>query len=291
MSRWPRRPAPPTGEQTRAGRWAGLVCLLTLTVIGPPLGLLWAAVAPRLDVRAVVATGSETAFAAQADIDATFGFLCLGVGVIAGLVARWRASDAGWPVPVGLAIGGLAASLLAGWVGHEIRSPGVLSQLPANANEQLVDLVDMRVRSSGLYLVLPVAALATLALSLWLTTALAARRRGQAKPPDQPGWGGPARGPAPDEVFAQASAFRPVGPLPLGGVPPGTFPPAHQPPPGNGARPGPAAADGTGGDGQRLRGPAAPATGGGGGEPGQPAAEGSVSPPGTSGGTAPSGSP
>lgn len=179
---------------------AGLAFLLGLTVAGPLLGLLWAAIAPRLDVAAGI-SGSETAFTAQADIDATFGFICLAAGIVAGVLARWRAADAGWPVPVGLAGGGLAGSLLAGWIGHLVRSPGALHQLPPHAPAYVVGLVDVKVRATGLYLVLPVTALVVLAFALWLPAAL--RRR-----PDAPV--AEADGPsAPDETFAAAAAFRP----------------------------------------------------------------------------------
>ncbi|ADP80432.1 hypothetical protein [Pseudofrankia inefficax] len=180
---------------------AGLVFLLGLTAAGPLLGLLWAAVAPRLDVAAGI-SGSETAFTAQADIDATFGFICLGAGVVAGVLARWRAADGGWPVPAALAGGGFAGSLLAGWIGHLVRSPGVLRKLPPHAPAYVAGLVDFKVRATGLYLVLPVTALLVLAFALWLPTALV--RRANVPPP------GPDEQPAPDEAFAAASAFRPA---------------------------------------------------------------------------------
>jgi hypothetical protein len=183
---------------------AGLAFLLGLTVAGPLLGLLWAAVAPRLNVAAGI-SGSETAFTAQADIDATFGFICLAAGIVAGGLARWRAADAGWPLPVGLAGGGLAGSLLAGWIGHLVRSPGALHQLPPHAPAYVAGLVDVKVRATGLYLVLPVTALLVLALALWLPAALL--RRPVA--PDAPVAEADGQS-APDEAFAAAAAFRPA---------------------------------------------------------------------------------
>ncbi|WP_045880143.1 hypothetical protein [Pseudofrankia sp. DC12] len=180
---------------------AGLAFLLGLTAAGPLLGLLWAAVSPRLDVTAGI-SGSETAFTAQADIDATFGFICLAAGIVAGALARWRAADGGWPVPVGLAGGGFAGSLLAGWIGHLVRSPSVLHKLPPHAPAYVAGLVDVKVRATGLYLVLPVTALLVLAFALWLPVALVRR-------PNVPG-PGPGEQPATDEAFAAASAFRPA---------------------------------------------------------------------------------
>jgi hypothetical protein len=206
----------PAGLRTGGDLRAGLVCLSALVVAGPLLGLVWAAVAPRLDVAAGIG-GSETAFTAQADIDATFGFVCLGAGIIAGALARWRAPDGGWPVGVGLGGGGLAASLLAGWVGHLVRSPGVLHRLPPHTSGYIVGLVDLRVRSHGLYLVLPFVALLVLALSLWLPNGWAPAGRAEPAAEDRPA--------APDEVFAAASAFRPATALPPAGPLPEAAPP------------------------------------------------------------------
>jgi hypothetical protein len=231
---WPGPPQPePEPEPARARRRrraarsvggdlrAGLIFLGALVLAGPLLGLLWAALAPRLDVAAATG-GSETAFTAQADIDATFGFICLGAGVLAGALARWRSPDGGWPVATGLAGGGLAGSLLAGWVGHAVRSPSAVHQLPPDASSYLVGLVEMRVRSHGLYLVLPAVALLVLALSLWLPNGWSQ--------PNQPGDTGAL---APDELFAAATGFRPV-PASSAGDP---APPVTQPPPDPGQPP------------------------------------------------------
>ncbi|OHV40595.1 MULTISPECIES: hypothetical protein [Pseudofrankia] len=251
------------GLYRRPGVRAGIVCLLALTAAGPLLGLLWAATAPHLDVAASI-SGSENAFTTQADIDAIFGFICLGAGIAAGVLARLKAADGGWPVPVGLTVGGFAGSLLAGWIGHLIRSPGVLDKLPPNAGNYVIDLVDMRVRATGLYLVLPVVALLVLALSLWLP---APWPRGR-------GWGGtdelvaePGAPAEPDAVFAAASAFQPP-PLPFaddeppapatdggvsatdGGAPAGAGP--------NGAASHGAAPNGSGRTGASAAGPADP---------------------------------
>ncbi|MBL7500380.1 hypothetical protein I6A84_13200 [Frankia sp. CNm7] len=247
------------------GLRAGLVCLLGLTLAGPLLGLLWAAVSPRLDLTAAI-SGSETAFAAQGDIDATFGFICLGAGVVAGLLARWRAADAGWPVPVALGLGGGAGSLIAGAVGHAIRSPDVLDKLPDGANDYVIDLVDMKVRAPGLYLVLPVVALLVLALTLWLPAPWPPRRRASRTPPEEQ---------EPDAVFATASAFRPVAHLPMSTAlddPAVTVNPSGPPVAGatpNGASPHGstnASANGSGSDGA---GPDDPASSGAPGPPGE----------------------
>jgi hypothetical protein len=181
---------------------AGLAFLLGLTAAGPLLGLLWAAISPRLDVAAGI-SGSETAFTTQADIDATFGFIGLAAGIVAGVIARWRAADGGWPVPLGLAGGGLVGSLLAGWIGHLVRSPAALRHLPPHAPAYVAGLVDVKVRATGLYFVLPATAVIVLAVAIWLPAAVVRRR------PEPPG---PEA--APGDAFAAASAFLPSVPPP-----------------------------------------------------------------------------
>jgi hypothetical protein len=140
-----------------------------MVAVGPLLGLLWAATAPKLDVAAVVA-GHTAELGVQSEIDIYFGLVTAVAGVVGGLLAFWRAADAGWPVPAGLAAGGCAGALLAGWVGHRVRSPGLLDALPAGADPVVVDLVDMRVRAGGLYLAYPTAALVVLALLIWVSS-------------------------------------------------------------------------------------------------------------------------
>lgn len=163
----------------RARLLAGLVCALAMVLAGPPLGLLWAASAPRLDVEAAL-SGAMSVFGAQSTTDVYFALICAVAGVVAGLVAGWRAAGAGWPVPVGLAAGGVAGSLLAGWIGELRRSGEVLDSLPPNATALLRDLAEFHVRATGLYLVLPGVALLVLALFLWAggtTLGLPWRRR------------------------------------------------------------------------------------------------------------------
>ncbi|CUU59471.1 hypothetical protein Ga0074812_12841 [Parafrankia irregularis] len=153
-------------QSMRARLLAGAVCALAMVVVGPLLGLLWAACAPHLDVAAVLA-GAMSVFSVQSTVDAYFAMICAVAGVIGGLVTYWRAADVGWPVAVGLGAGGVAGSLLAGEVGRLRRSDAALDSLPPNATDLLRDLADFHVRATGLYLVLPGVALLVLALALW----------------------------------------------------------------------------------------------------------------------------
>jgi hypothetical protein len=164
-----------------------------MAIAGFPLGLLWAAAAPHLDVTGAL-HGNESAFAVQSDIDARFALICAVAGLVGGLVAFWRARDAGFAVPLGLAAGGLGGALIAGWIGHLRRSPGLLHSLPTNASPVLVDLIDLRVRAHGLYLVMPVVALGVFAIGLWATSR--PRRGPRGERPTAPGSGGAVPGPA-----------------------------------------------------------------------------------------------
>jgi hypothetical protein len=119
---------------------------------------------------ALVLAGSSAELDVQSGIDAYFAFITAVAGAIGGLVAFWRAADSGWPVPVGLAAGGFGGALLAGWVGHLVRSPGLMRALPPGTDKVVVDIVDMQVRATGLYLVFPVTALAVLAVLIWATS-------------------------------------------------------------------------------------------------------------------------
>lgn len=110
--------AVPVAEEVRAGLVAAVVTLL----VAAPVGLLWAAVAPRVDV---VISGSrvDLADSGSAAFIAGDGFFLLAValaGVVGGLVAWWLARQPGPGVVLGLALGGLAAAYVAMVVGQQV---------------------------------------------------------------------------------------------------------------------------------------------------------------------------
>ncbi|WP_139342175.1 MULTISPECIES: hypothetical protein [Protofrankia] len=159
----------------RSGLFTGLLCALVMAAFGLPVGLLWALTAPRLNVRAVLA-GSEIVFDAQAGVDVYFAVICVVAGLIGGLLGFWRGRDSGWPVPVGLALGGIGGSLLASWIGHVLRSARAVSQLPEGASSLVIQLVEFRLRSSGFLLVLPAVSLLVLSVLSWLSLFVMPRR-------------------------------------------------------------------------------------------------------------------
>jgi hypothetical protein len=157
-----------------------LVVAVSLVVAGGPLGLLWAATSPRLDVKAALA-GSEAAFDAQAGIDVHFALLALIFGVVAGALVGWRGRRSSWPVPLALAVGGVGGSLIAAQIGHLRESSRVLDQLPENIRGSVSNIVDFVLRSHGYHVVFPVAALLT-----YLIIVVATTRSEPASLPDAP---------------------------------------------------------------------------------------------------------
>lgn len=146
-----------------------LVVAVGMVVAGVPLGLLWAATSPKLDVKAALA-GSEGAFNAQAGIDIHFALLALIFGVVAGGIVGWRARKGSWPVSLALAIGGLGGSLVAAQIGHLRESSRVLDQLPENIRGRVSDIVDFVLRTHGYHVVFPAAALITYLIIVVATT-------------------------------------------------------------------------------------------------------------------------
>lgn len=114
----------PAGSEARRAYGAAALVALGSVVAGVVAGVLWAAIAPRVQYQVYTlkpptayATNPETsAFIAA---DGTYSFIALGAGVLAGLLSylfairRWRA------VPmIGLVAGSVAAAFIMAWVGH-----------------------------------------------------------------------------------------------------------------------------------------------------------------------------
>ncbi|MCW2546402.1 MAG: hypothetical protein JWN96_862 [Mycobacterium sp.] len=154
---------------------SSIVVAITLIIAGVPLGLLWGWTTPKLNVNEALGgkTGilSEATFNTQAGIDVHFAFLALIFGVVAGAIVGWRGRSASWPLPIGLAVGGAAGSLVAAQIGHLMESNEVLKQIPASIRgTQLSRLMDFTLRSHGFHAVFPVAALLTFLLIVLIST-------------------------------------------------------------------------------------------------------------------------
>jgi hypothetical protein len=165
----PRRP-PRSSLATTGDVVAGVVAAAVMLVAGIPLGLLWGATAPKVDVADLLNNSAETALEAQPAADARFALIAAVFGIVAGLFAVWRGRRAGWPLPVGLLLGGLGGSLIAGQVGHLLESDKVLKQVPATANPLLRQVVDVGVRADGVHAAYPLLALLVFLVLVALTT-------------------------------------------------------------------------------------------------------------------------
>jgi hypothetical protein len=148
---------------------SAVVVAVLLVVAGVPMGLLWAATTPKLNVKAALA-GSEAAFNVQGGADVHFALWALIFGVVAGALVGWRGRRGSWTLPVALAVGGVGGSLVAAQVGHLRGSNQVLDQLPQDIRGRVSNIVDFVLRSHGFHVVFPVAALLTYLIIVVATT-------------------------------------------------------------------------------------------------------------------------
>lgn len=141
------------------------VVAVALTLVGAPLGVLWALLSPPLDLVAV-ANGSEDAFRVQLSADLVLGVLAVVVGVAAGVLAWTRRPRHGAAVVLGLAVGGLLAGLVAARVGYLYELPGLRESVRPDIGQQTLDLVSFRLRAQPVLVVLPLVAVGAFAALL-----------------------------------------------------------------------------------------------------------------------------
>lgn len=140
---------------------AGVLTVVAMVLVGAPVGLLWAAVAPRVEV--VVAADGGTMLASPDNdgffaVDAAFLALALVAGVLCGAVAFWLGRAHGPGVVVGLAVGGLLAAEVARRTG-ELVDAGE-AQAVLDAGQAGVVELSVRLRAEAARLAWPVGALA-----------------------------------------------------------------------------------------------------------------------------------
>jgi hypothetical protein len=148
---------------------SAIVVAVVLVVVGVPMGLIWGATTPKLDVKQAL-NGSEAAFNAQGGAEVHFALLALIFGVVAGAVVGWIGRRGSWTLPLALAVGGVGGSLVAAQVGHLQESSSVLDQLPQDIRGRVSDLADFTLRSHGFHVVFPVAALLTYLIFMLATS-------------------------------------------------------------------------------------------------------------------------
>ena len=164
LSAVPSRTSPPWWSDA----WAGLLTVAVTVLVGAPVGLLWAALAPRVAVE-IVAGDVEVLDRWSDGFIAADGYYLAAVlvaGVVGGLLTWWRASAHGPAVVVALAVGGLAAAWVAMVVGGLV-GQGSAAELVA-AGVQGRQELPVRLRATSAVLGWPIASLTTyLLVALW----------------------------------------------------------------------------------------------------------------------------
>ena len=163
--------APPPARAPGTPLWhdvrAGVLTVVVTVLVGAPVGLLWAALAPRV---AVEVTGKDVqvldtyrdGFIA---VDGWFFAAVVLAGLVGGVLAWRLGAPHGPAVVLGLAVGGLAAAWIAARVGGEVDR--VTAQQLVESGVQGRRELAVRLRSTSALIGWPLASLlAFLALSL-----------------------------------------------------------------------------------------------------------------------------
>lgn len=113
----------PAASRLPSDTAAGVVAAVVIVLLGAPVGLLWATVAPR--VQLIVRGPGDAVFAERAsqafvDADVAFGALTLVAGLACGALAAWLGRRHGPGVVVGLLAGGLLAAYVAARTGERV---------------------------------------------------------------------------------------------------------------------------------------------------------------------------
>jgi hypothetical protein len=138
---------------------AGLVTVVVTVLVGAPVGLLWAALAPRVDV---VVAGADVQLVDPGSSgfiagDAAFLAAALVAGLVAGIVAWRLGREHGPAVVVGLAVGGLIASYVAMQVGQQVGLDEVRSAVEGGQQGRLE--LSLRLRAQEALVAWPVGGL------------------------------------------------------------------------------------------------------------------------------------
>ncbi|MCU1692704.1 MAG: hypothetical protein JWM64_1795 [Frankiales bacterium] len=154
-----------TSPAVRADAAAAALTGVVVVLLGAPVGLLWAAVAPRVEVVLRGAEGPglvdpETSAFAGADI--AFGALAVVVGLLCGLGAYALARRYGPGVVAGLLLGGLLAAYVAAKTGTQVGKDGFQAAARDLDRTGTVE-ANVRLRAYEALVLWPAAALAAFA--------------------------------------------------------------------------------------------------------------------------------
>jgi hypothetical protein len=132
--------------------WAGLLTVAVTVLVGAPVGLLWAALAPRVVVRIEGAdvrladTWSDGFIA----VDGYYLAAVLLAGAVGGALSWWWADDHGPAVVVGLVVGGRLAAAVAMVVGSLVGDGSAADLVAAGAQGRQELGVRLRARTAVL---------------------------------------------------------------------------------------------------------------------------------------------
>ncbi|HEY8480189.1 MAG TPA: hypothetical protein VIL71_10200 [Spirillospora sp.] len=143
--------------------WAwGVAAAVVMALLGPPAGLLWAAISP--DVAYVIVDGepypADPEGQGPIGTDARFAVICLVAGAVCGAVAYAAGGrDNDIPLLFGLAVGGAAAAVLAWRTGHLVGLADYREALRTAADGTTVTgVADLRARGLLVFWALPAVA-------------------------------------------------------------------------------------------------------------------------------------
>lgn len=155
----------------RADAAAALLTGVAVVLLGAPAGLLWAALAPRVQV-VLSESGpglDDPETGAFVGADVVFAVLVLLVGVACGLVAFRLARRYGPGVVVGLLLGGLTAAYVAAQTGEQVGLDSFRAAVDDASRRGTVE-ASVRLRATELLVLWPVGALTAFALATALRT-------------------------------------------------------------------------------------------------------------------------
>jgi hypothetical protein len=246
----PGGPASPRTADTRPGPQLGPALLAAVLVVagsaivGFAAGLIWAAVAPRVQYQVATlhpptayATNPETsAFIAA---DGSYCVIALIGGALIGVLAYIFAIRRYGPVAMtGTVAGSVAAAFITSWVGHQASGATGFNAVLANSKQFAYLYAPISLGSGGALAFWPFAA-AAVAGGIGLVAMLRARNQTPYGFVPMPGIdsfglrsysaGRPDTSPAPSQAPGSALPGYPAAGLPAAGFPPASFPPASFP--------------------------------------------------------------
>ena len=149
-----------------------------IVLAGSPLGLLWAAMSPHVELAAVLAR-PEATLAKQFAIDVRYLVITAVAGVLIGLAAASllhllrRVGLVPWILGA-LAAGGVLSALVAARVGERVRLPHSIPAPLANASpdvrKSVLDLIRFRIHDYDLLMVLPAFGIVAFVAAIYVST-------------------------------------------------------------------------------------------------------------------------